>query len=60
MKNLTRDEMKKVMGGDGSCQAYVDGINFVNLSMAEAKDTVAGGGHWCCSSCDTASWAILT
>jgi hypothetical protein len=59
MKSLSRNEMKKVMGGvvAGTCQSLVNGVHFVNMSKSEALQTVAGGGRWCCDSCGSASWA---
>ena len=61
MKQLSRDEMKKVMGGS-SCQALVQAASggytvFTGLSSGEAQSQ-GGMVHWCCDSCSSASWAV--
>ena len=67
MKQLTRDEMKKVMGGmvdGGSCAYSQPGgsasggmVVTYGVSKESAQSGAAAfGGNWCCSSCSTASW----
>jgi hypothetical protein len=31
-------------------------ITITGVSYNEAQNWVSGGGHWCCSSCASASW----
>ena len=63
MKKLSRDEMKKVMGG-GTSQALIS-VNgggqtvIQGLSSSEASG-MEGMVHWCCDSCSSASWAVQT
>ncbi len=69
MKKLTRDEMKNVVGGlnqqmGGTCaysqpnsSASGGMVVTYNVSIGDAQSGAgAFGGHWCCSSCSTASW----
>ena len=68
MKKLTRDEMKNVKGGlldsGGTCaysqpngSASGGMVVTYGVSSADAQSgATAFGGHWCCSSCSTASW----
>lgn len=68
MKQLTREEMKNVLGGNfppgGSCaysqphgSASGGMVVTYNVSRADAESGAASfGGNWCCDSCATASW----
>jgi hypothetical protein len=52
---LSRAEMKVVKGG--TCLAEKAGPNKSFSTMQEAKNYAKQyGGHWCCSSCSTATW----
>ena len=55
-RSLSKNEMKKINAG-GSCQSYVGGTLFVAETSAQAQQSVAGGGQWCCTSCCSASWS---
>lgn len=66
VSQLSKEEQKNVNGGlmaPGTCAFYGgtsgDGepIGMAGVSMADAQAGAAAvGGHWCCSSCKTASW----
>lgn len=66
---LSKEQQKSVSGGlaeVGTCAFYGgtngDGepIGMAGVSMADAQAGAAAvGGHWCCSSCSTASWYHL-
>jgi hypothetical protein len=65
MKKLSRDEMKKVIGGQnapGTCQALIaadSGGYFVITGISASTASGASGMvHWCCDSCGTATWAV--
>ncbi|MFD2567271.1 hypothetical protein [Pseudotenacibaculum haliotis] len=58
-ETLSRAELQKINGGTGTC-AYYNGetgqITY-NLSSSQAQGMLANASdHWCCESCDTASW----
>lgn len=64
MKKLSKDEMKKVMGGvmAANCQALVtrsdgSGTTVIENQTYDSASTASGMVHWCCASCCTASWA---
>lgn len=50
---LSRDEMKKVVGGYGTCGVNIPGFGaFCGMSRREAFSTAtANGAYWCCDSC---------
>ena len=53
---MSRMEMKKVTGG---CLAQAAGPNQANKTKAQAQSYAAAhGGHWCCSSCNNATWTF--
>jgi bacteriocin-like protein len=63
MKKLSISEMKKIEGGKYQlgCQAQNPGSYdnpVVGLNYSQAS--TFGQGHWCCSSCCTATWADHT
>ncbi|MEO6948146.1 MAG: bacteriocin [Ginsengibacter sp.] len=58
MKQLTKDEMKKVIGGleaGGTCCAHdANWDNYTcKLSIDMAKENAEAFGNWCCDSCGT-------
>jgi len=63
MKKLSKDEMKKVMGGlaQPTCQALVIGGQgdpvVIEGQTASSAANAPNMIHWCCDSCCTASWA---
>jgi len=66
MKKLERKQLKTLKGGvaagGGTCQAQDGDCSvFINLSKDQAQSISAQvGGHWCCDSCCTATWAVHT
>jgi hypothetical protein len=68
MKVLSRNEMKQLVGGlldtGGGCQVENRGSYDRTLSadsLREARLMAADlGGHYCCASCCTATWADHT
>lgn len=71
---LSKQEQNTIIAGTtGTCSAYIPcnlpgehddscggGQYKINVTKSEAQAFVAGGGRWCCESCDTASWAYWT
>jgi hypothetical protein len=57
---LKKEAQKKITGGSGTCLVQIPGQKigaYADFSMQEAKDFATRNGvHWCCSSCDTATW----
>jgi len=65
VKVLSKNAQKKISGGvaqAGTCAAEVSGggsIGVYNVSKADAQAYAsANGTHWCCDSCNSASWYI--
>ena len=63
MKKLSRGEMKKITGGSCIAQgAPGSGVGIIIFngdsgnSQAASSYAAANGTHWCCASCNTASW----
>ena len=50
---ISRAEMKNVTGG---CYAQNAGPNQSMSKSAAQNYASVYGGHWCCSSCGTATW----
>ncbi|MCZ4224331.1 hypothetical protein [Pedobacter rhodius] len=42
----------------GSASHSANGTVIAGISYADAQQAVSNGGHWCCDSCGSASWAI--
>ena len=57
-KLLTKTEQAMIKAGGGTCAAQIGGgLAWTGLSIDEAKvEAAASGGHWCCDSCQSASW----
>jgi hypothetical protein len=80
---LSKEQMKKISGGSGTCAAFVPGsatsVDFscypssapvcyqsgggsiiFNITEDQASclshSVYPSGGHWCCTSCSSASW----
>ena len=59
-RKLSRAEQQKINGGSGSCQYYNGalGCRMSGLTSSGAQAQLHTPlDHWCCESCDTASWA---
>ncbi|MFP4847141.1 hypothetical protein [Winogradskyella sp. PE311] len=61
-KTLNKAEQKSVFGGFGSC-AYYNGVTgevsyLLTSSQAQGMLNDASD-HWCCNSCDSASWFVF-
>ncbi|RQO75201.1 hypothetical protein DBR43_07490 [Pedobacter sp. KBW06] len=66
-KVLSRSEQKAILGGKDIlfCYSLTSGgklslFNQESGNPAAAAASVSQGGHWCCKSCDTASWLDIT
>jgi hypothetical protein len=58
-KTLTRAEQKQISGGTSTCAYYngETGQPTYNISSSEAQGMLSNASdHWCCNTCDTASW----
>jgi natural product precursor len=55
---LSKEQMKFILGGDGTCACGDADVELTkNLSKQEAIDCATENhGHWCCDSCESASW----
>lgn len=49
---LTRQEVRQIKGG---CQAQ--GMSGTTSKAGAQAYAAATGGHWCCASCNDATWA---
>ena len=57
-RKLSRAEQQKINGG-GTCAYYNGQTGQVtyNISSAQAQASLANAeDHWCCQSCESASW----
>jgi hypothetical protein len=55
---LSKDAQKKIGGGTSECYVlWQDGhISGYYGDNAYSSASTAGGQHWCCASCGTATW----
>jgi hypothetical protein len=49
---LSRDEMKKVVGGYGTCGVRIGSQSWCGMSSWQTQSVAAqNGAYWCCDSC---------